>query len=461
MTTITVALAEAHWQELVDSLSDQRETAAVLLAGVAEDGGRLVVTINRILWVPDDAYEHRDQRQLRIASAGWMPALKHAATGQWCPVFLHTHPHSDPTPSTRDDRVDEALRNVFQMRGNSRRYVSLVLGVAEGKPTLSGRVYERHLPATPVTRVRIAGPQLRVQRAFGDDDQPEAPIELDPYDRQIRAFGEAGQRILRDLRIGIVGCGGTGSSVSEQLTRLGVGSLVLIDDDIVTTTNVTRIYGSTRSDVNRPKVEVLHDYLTGIGLGTHVEHHKARITHRTAMEHLRGCDLVFGCTDNHSSRTILSRLAYWYLIPVIDMAVVVKSADEEIVGIYGRVAVAAPGEPCLLCRGEVDARRATEERYSDAERNRLIQEGYAEGLDNPDPAVIAYTTMTASHAVADFLQRLFGFRTSSLSGKYRLQISDKTIGRPASAIRDGCYCAPTTNWGRADHEPPLDMMWPE
>jgi molybdopterin/thiamine biosynthesis adenylyltransferase len=458
MSTVTVAFAEQHWDELTATLDDPCETAAVLLAGVADDGDRLLLTVNSICWVPDSAYEERDQHQLRIASHGWMHALKAAASRKLLPIFIHTHPHTDPTPSDRDDVVDEALRHVFKTRANSVRYASLILGTLDNRPTLSGRVYEDDQPVLAVERVRTVGRQVRVTPAFGAHEQSRS-LELDAYDRQIRAFGKAGQRILRDLRVGVVGCGGTGSAVSEQLARLGVGQLVLIDHDVVTETNVTRIYGSTLSDVERPKVDVLHDHLTAIGLGTDVEPHHANVTRQPTMELLRTCDVIFGCTDSHSSRSVLSRLAYWYLIPVIDMAVVIKSNDEEIVGIYGRVTIATPGEPCLLCRGEIDPQRAAEERYSDGERTRLAEEGYAEGLDEPDPAVIAYTTMTASYAVADLLQRLFGFVEARLSSKLLLQISDRAIGRPSGTIRDGCYCATSQKWGLADREPPLGITW--
>ena len=77
-----------------------------------------------------------------------------------------------------------------------------------------------------------------------------------------------GSSSFQELRVGVVGCGGTGSAVLEQLTRLGVGSLTFADDDVVTPTNVTRIYGSTLDDVDRPKVDVLRDHLARIGLGT-------------------------------------------------------------------------------------------------------------------------------------------------------------------------------------------------
>src|SRR5947209_1130991 len=196
-----------------------------------------------------------------------MPALKYAASGRWCPIFLHTHPGGRPEPSARDDLVDEAMRPVFQTRAGSSRYVSLVLGVVDGKPRMSGRVYELDQAPDRVSRVRVAGRQLRVHRTFGPGEDDLTDLDLDPYDRQILAFGEAGQRVLHDLRVGVVGAGGTGSSVAEQIIRLGVGTVALIDGDIVTSTNVTRIYGSTLADIDRPKVEVLHDHLTSIGLG--------------------------------------------------------------------------------------------------------------------------------------------------------------------------------------------------
>lgn len=62
--------------------------------------------------------------------------------------------------------------------------------------------------------------------------------------------GTDGQRSLGALRSGVVGAGGTGSAVTEQLARHGVGDLVMLDDDVVVDdTNLTRIHGSTAADL--------------------------------------------------------------------------------------------------------------------------------------------------------------------------------------------------------------------
>jgi molybdopterin/thiamine biosynthesis adenylyltransferase/proteasome lid subunit RPN8/RPN11 len=458
--TNTIAFAEQHWEELVASLQEPRESAAVLLAGTTTLNDSLLLTVNEICWVPEAAYEHRDERSLEIASAGWMHALKRAASRGLCPVFIHTHPHSSPEPSFRDDAVDEEIQNVFRIRTNARYYVSLVLGVEQGTPSLHGRIYEVGAPREQIDRVRVVGQRVSVNSAHGaaaHDNVPDADANI--FDRQIRAFGVDGQAVLRRLCVGVVGAGGTGSAVAEQLARLGVGSLLLVDKDDIDASNVTRIYGSTVADVGEPKARVVGEHLRAIGLDTVVQHYVADVTERPTMELLRGCDVVFCCTDSQSSRTILSRLAYWYLIPVVDMGVVIASHGPHEVGIYGRVTVATPGEPCLLCRGEIDPQRAAEERYSGDELSRLAEEGYARGLDDPDPAVVAYTTMTASYAVADLLQRLFGFARSRLSGKLLLLISDRSVRRPAGSFRTGCYCAPTDKWGLGDRTAPLGLTW--
>ena len=97
--------------------------------------------------------------------------------------------------------------------------------------------------------------------------------------RQTLAVGVETVERLQKLRIGVVGCGGTGSAVVELLARAGVGRLLLVDPDVVTKTNLNRLYGSTRSDVEkcRPKVQVVRDHVERMGLGTQIAIRRARI----------------------------------------------------------------------------------------------------------------------------------------------------------------------------------------
>ena len=116
--------------------------------------------------------------------------------------------------------------------------------------------------------VRIAGKRLEYQSPALDVDG------TDFLARQALAFGASLNARLRAMRVGIVGCGGTGSATAMLLARLGVGRLVLFDDDIVDVTNLNRLHGARRADADamRPKVDVVAREITELGIGTVSSH---------------------------------------------------------------------------------------------------------------------------------------------------------------------------------------------
>src|SRR4029077_14879246 len=128
-----------------------------------------------------------------------------------------------------------------------------------------------------------------------------------------------------DVRIAIVGAGGTGSAVAEQLVRLGVCPLLLVDNDELSSSNVTRVYGSTPRDVGRPKVEVLRDHLIAIAPNLDCQVVRGMSTLKHVTKAICGYDLVFGCTDDNAGRLVLSRLSTYFLTPVIDLGVLLSS----------------------------------------------------------------------------------------------------------------------------------------
>jgi molybdopterin/thiamine biosynthesis adenylyltransferase len=201
--------------------------------------------------------------------------------------------------------------------------------------------------AMPITRLWQVGDHWRLVRAF-DSPLPELPPI---FDRNVRAFGSAVQQTLSDLVIGIVGCGGTGSAVTEQLVRLGVRHFVMIDPDRLSQSNLTRVYGSTASDVGRSKVQILAEHLVRIAPEVQCKTFQSMVTLERVARQLIDCDLVFGCTDDNAGRLVLSRLATYMLTPVIDCGILLSSdANGKITGIDGRVTVLSPGQACLICR---------------------------------------------------------------------------------------------------------------
>jgi len=301
-----------------------------------------------------------------------------------------------------------------------------------------------------VDHVRLVGPGLQLASLTGTYS------EMGRYDRQERVFGRAGQRILSALHVGVVGAGGTGSAIVEQLTRLGVGRLTVLDDDIVTETNLTRIHQSEPRDVGRAKCEIAGRLAGDFGVAFHAV--QGRVTDQAIARELAVCDIVFGCTDDHAGRIVLARMAPRYLQMLVDVGVTIDVVGGQVVGAPCRITTQEPGDVCLTCRGHVDLATAAAELLTDEERCSRSVEGYVPGLGEPDPSVVSYTTLAASIAVSVMISRLFGFSHLTSSDL----LVDPVTGRWSSLERPSCPndgCTSTEIIGSGDLEPFLGLAW--
>lgn len=95
-------------------------------------------------------------------------------------------------------------------------------------------------------------------------------------------------------------------------------------------------------------------------------------------------------------------------------------------------------------------RRTHHESYELEERERLAGEGYAQGLGEPDPSIVAYTTMVASWGIADLLERIFGFGVEDVSGEILLRIADRKMKGRQAEPQPGHVCADQSKWGLGD-----------
>ncbi|OIT12634.1 hypothetical protein BL243_23085 [Ralstonia solanacearum] len=451
MKTTRIVMLEPQLQELRQRLFDRPETegAAFLLCGqsVSEDVVKLLV--HTVVPIRDEDFLRREKYGLSISSAALARIAKLAKYESLSVIFAHSHPEGMAEFSEQDDREEDRLLPFLQARVPARIHGTIVLT----EHGIQGRLYtpERVI----ADKIIVVGDRFRSWT-------PHRAHEAEPFfDRQVRAFGPDIQRLLRRLRVGIVGVGGTGSAVAEQLCRLGVGHLRLFDGDSFAGTNVNRVYGTKLGDEDQPKAELAKKHLTSIGLGTAVEVVPQHITYEAAAEALRDCDLIFGCTDKELPRAILVQLAMRYSIPVFDLGVLIDSREGLISSVHGRVTTLLPGEACLFCRGRITADTIRIEALSKEDRQRQIADGYAPELEEPAPAVIAFTTATASAAVMELLHRLTGFMGKDRCSSEVLLAFDQTRLRTNRlAPREGCICEDRSLWGKGDCEPFLEMVWP-
>jgi molybdopterin/thiamine biosynthesis adenylyltransferase/proteasome lid subunit RPN8/RPN11 len=452
--TLSIAAEEYAQLRGVTLEAAPAEGAAYLVCGVAtlEEETRLVV--REVIPVRAEHYLVRQPLSLSIASPSYAAVAKRAASIGGSVLFVHSHPGGEGEHSAQDDREEPQLMRFFEARIPEAIHGSAVVG---DDPEFTARVWRAGAWVT-IDRIRIVGSTYRFLGS------PERDEEMVPsfFDRQVRAFGPDMQRLLSRLHIGVVGVGGTGSIVAEQLARLGVGTLSLFDHDHLEASNVTRVYGSTVHDAGKLKVDILKAHIERMGLGTQVHAYPHPITEEATARELRRCEIVFGCTDKEAPRAVLVMLALYYLIPVFDVGVEIKSSNGVMNGIFARLTILTPGAACLFCRRRITPETIALESATPEQRERLVRDGYAPELTTDDPAVITFTTAISTKATTELLARLTGAISTEQYSEYIVLFHlEKTIRTNTPPSTD-CLCSVVRDRrGRGDRRVFLDMTWHE
>ena len=455
----TLVISEAVADKLLKAASNNLESGGVLLARcVNTPGGDIRLLGCDMHWIPDKFYSVREPTRLVVDSGGFVPPLRKAESLEMIPFWVHTHPglSMSPAPSDLDRIVDSNLADSFRVRSGSKWYGALIFGSNEAGLSFTGHMTSENGRTISIDRLWVVGSHYAlVNNWFAKQSSPNQI-----FDRSIRAFGGDVQLALAELRVSVVGCGGIGSALTEQLARLGVRHLQLVDKDTLESSNVTRVYGSTPCDVGRGKAELLAEHVSRIAPDAKVEAIQSSITDKSTAKRLMSVDIIFGCTDDNAGRLVLSRVASYLMVPVIDSGVRLSVYGVDQTEINGRVTALGPGLPCLVCRNRIDMDRAAAETRSEIEQTRLVAEGYAPDLNDPDPAVVAYTTHVASVAVNELLERLVHYGSAKTPSELLIRLHEREISYNSASPAEGHYChAQSGCIGRGVVEPFLGITW--
>lgn len=460
VVTVTLVVPDPITTTIKQMLRVKVETGAVLAARIVRTERGAVRLLATGIWeVPQDAYVRQESDELIVASHGFIPPLAEIEAVGGMAIWLHTHPSdgASPRPSDRDVEVDRRLCDVFRLRTGAPFYGALIVSTKGDDLRFTGHI-EDGQARTPIDRLWLVGPELRLR---WHDARPRRPGLGTEYDRQIRAFGAHIQEVVAQLSIAIVGCGGTGSAVAEQLVRMGARRLDLYDPDDVSSSNLTRLYGSRPPDVGRAKTAVVAEHLRAVAPETKIRTHASAITTESVARHLMDADVIFGCTDDNAGRLVLSRFSTYFLTPVFDLGVLLTSdARGTIDGIHGRITVLHPGAACLVCRGRVDLQRAAIELRSAEEQASLAAEGYAPALAGIEPAVVSFTSWVASVAVSELLERLIHYGPRPSPNEILIRAHDREMSTNRVGPTPGHYCSlEAAKYGIGATSPFLGQTW--
>ena len=431
---------------------DGLEAAAILVC-TRTPGPRLRLLVRDVILVPYAACKHRERDAITWPGEYIEQAIDLAEPNDSTIVLIHSHPGSLFAFSRADDESDrQVIPSLFHAFGAL--HGSAIM-TADG--AVRARLYDPNLQAHAVDLVTVAGDDLSYWWA-------DKATLTGPGDRPV-AFTSSMTAELGRLSALVIGVSGTGSIVGEQLARLGVGRILVVDFDRLEWKNLNRILNSRRADAdtNRLKVEAFAEAVAayrGEGVAIPVP---ASIATRDAVLAAARCDIIFCCVDTLEARHIADLIAAAFLLPLLDVGVVIpirKKGDAfAIADVCGRIDYVHPGGSTLQDRGVYTPESLRGEylaKVAPEAHQQELKAGYLKGLVQEAPALIPHNMRPPAACVNKYNARAFPFRLESNRLYARTQFSLAACEEEYFA-EDVFMRVPNLLLARGDAEPLLGL----
>jgi hypothetical protein len=413
--TITLTLTSRQHNQLRDYLfpGDGKEAVALLLCGYRGGERQHRLLVREVHRVEAHGYAERSSAHVTWLPESIEPLLERATRERLSVVKVHSHPNGYSRFSQTDDIGDARLLPMLQGWVEGHLLHGSVVMLPDGQ--MFGRVVTKGRTLAQIDAINMIGDDLHFW--YSQPLDTEVPSFLASH---AQAFDEGTIERVRRLSVAVVGCSGTGSPVIEQLLRLGVGEILLVDDDRMEDRNVNRILNSTRHDVeaNRFKVDVQADAIERTDLGTRVIRLRKNVWDPDVVRAIAQCDVLFGCVDTVDGRYLLNTLATYYLMPYFDVGVrldAVRESDgvSRVREACGTIHYLQPGRSSLLTRGLftlTDVAAAGLRRTDPKAHASEVRDGYIRGVQEHRPAVVTVNMLAAALTVHELLARLHPYR---------------------------------------------------
>jgi molybdopterin/thiamine biosynthesis adenylyltransferase/rhodanese-related sulfurtransferase len=258
-----------------------------------------------------------DVRETEELAAGHLPGAKHVPRG-----YLESR-----IEGVVPDKATQVI--VYCASGNRSAYAARTLREDLG--------YEHVRSMTGgITLWKDRGYEVEVPRTL-------TPEQRDRYSRHllIPEIGAEGQQQLLDAKVLLLGAGGLGSPTALYLAAAGVGTLGIVDDDVVDLSNLQRQVIHNTERVGVPKVDSAAESIRALNPDVEVVSYQTRIDASNIMEIIAGYDVIVDGVDNFPTRYLLNDASVRLKIPVV---------SASILGFDGQLSVFKPYEgPCYRC----------------------------------------------------------------------------------------------------------------
>ena len=403
--TASLRLTGADYESLRAHLfpGDADEHAAVLLAGVSSRADKPTLLVREVHPLDSTEFVPGNNGYRQVAPSALARLGNRAESEQLALVTCHSHPGAGAQVGlSRDDLAGHrrVFPHLLDIVGNGHP----VGGVAFGAHSAAGEIWMSREEQVELDAVDVIGEHL--ERLRPRPTRREIPGDA-RFDRQSRMFGVQGQKILRGMTVGVIGLGGGGSIVSEQLAHLGIGRIIAIDFDKIETHNLSRIVGARLRDARwrRKKVTIARRLAHQIDRSVEFEAIDGDIGDTAVVTRLTDCDFIFLCTDTMTSRLVANAVAQAHLIPMVQIGAKIDQPSARIESIYVAVRPSFPRRGCLACAGMIDPVAVQREAATEEER---AAQNYLDLPEVIDPSVITLNAVAASAATNLMLMSAVG-----------------------------------------------------
>jgi molybdopterin/thiamine biosynthesis adenylyltransferase len=329
-------------------------------------------------------------------------------------IDVHTHPFAQANVhfSGIDDGDEAEFSRFLSERFDDVRYGSLVLSRSD----YSARMWERqgkYLSAVTATIKTQTKPE-NWPAAFLNRKSRKARTDHRIFDRITEYIdAEILRGFIEDQRVLIIGVGGLGSLLAENLVHMGFHELFLVDPDFVEFSNLSRLVGATYNDAKqgRAKVDVVKDHLININPKVRVHALRVPVEDKRIETIAAAVDWIVVATDNHGSRFHAQSLAMRFFTPLLSVGVNITVKERTIADLSGEVITVRVGDcVCLNCLGRLNPIKIASEQHPDELiRTELVEKGYVQGVNVKEPAVKTLNAVVAALAcdqlINEFTQR--------------------------------------------------------
>jgi molybdopterin/thiamine biosynthesis adenylyltransferase len=353
--------------------------------------------------VPQEEIVARDQDYVVSWTARFNSAMIARANESGAAlVLVHSH---GPTPHPGVAGGD--LRNAKQLfPGISRLLPSRPSGtIVLGADVAAGQFWVDGHRAGELEVIKVVGaPTMRWPRPSG---HAGVRFERARLDRQTRAIGARSDEQLRNATVAVVGLSGGGSHCCQQLAHMGVGTVIVVDSQIVEDANRGRMVGSIQGDVDTTlKTDVMTRMIKAIDPAITVVPVPYAFPDPAALSALKRADVIVGCVDRFGVRSDINTFCRRYHVPYVDVGVNITTEGGKLRRATGQVVAVTPDSPCARCTPLLsDAVLAKEQ------KERPV--GYDLNPEAGDPQVISMNGTLSSEACNVVLDLITGYAGGS------------------------------------------------